>query len=69
MPHVPYDGDVAHRKGFALIDNPYPDHTREYSSWRSDWLFRHEHAPHGAADAEGGRLRPTKLNRAEGLRD
>lgn len=61
---VPFDGDIAHRRGFALVDNPWPEHDPNHKEWASDWRFRHKHALRDAADAEGGRLRPSELNRS-----
>ena len=65
--YVPFNGDQAHRLGFCLLDNPWADHEPGWKRWVDDWRFRHKHALPTAPDAEGGRLRPTELSRAEGV--
>jgi len=68
MPYVaysgaPHDGDTAHRRGWALSDNPWPTGTAGHRNWVDDWRFRHLQTA-CAADAPGGRLRPTETTRA-----
>lgn len=65
--HVPFNGDVAHRRGFALIDNPYPEHKPQHRLWEQDWRFRHAFAWPTAPDAPGGRMYPTETCRANGV--
>lgn len=57
---VPRDGDVAHRNGFKKSSNPFENGDPRRTVWDDDWEFRHEHALPSAADAPGGRLRPTR---------
>lgn len=57
---VPRDGDAAHRMGFKKSANPFDDGDARHAAWEDDWEFRHAHALPSAADAPGGRLRPTR---------
>lgn len=62
---VPKNGDIAHRHGYALCDNPFFHGDQEAcDQWESDWLFRHNHTLPTASDAPGGRFRPSKFTRA-----
>ncbi len=59
-PAVPRDRDAAHRMGFKKSTNPFRDGDARRATWDDDWEFRHAHALPSAADAPGGRLRPTR---------
>lgn len=62
---VPRDGDTAHRRGYALCDNPHPDYrVQRRMEWDKNWRFRHDNAPREAADAPGNRLRPSENARS-----
>jgi Uma2 family endonuclease len=55
---VPRDGDIAHRHGHGLDQNPFPPGHPSHDEWANDWRFRHTHALPTAPDALGGRRYP-----------